>query len=223
VSENADTLESYLQSEARIHYGENSTFTPAYGVALSGTVPIRSDDIPVEIDINFKDVGLLFEPQGSQVYWVQDGISTTGLPVFGDSLTWETIVNGDLETDSVIQSGESVSRMALLPAKLGASIRYLSNEKTTFSASVIAGGWMPKPLFSGGASLVYSENITLGVNYKTGGWGDGRFEFWARLNVPGERNLYISLEEPLGLMFQDESAAATTCRGITLRLSKDNE
>lgn len=82
---------------------------------------------------------------------------------------------------------------------------------------------MTKPLFSGGASFLYSEDITVGVNYKTGGWGDGRFEFWARLNVPGERNLYISLEEPLGLMFQDESAAATTCRGITLRLFKDNE
>ena len=223
VSENGDSLETYLQSEARIHYGENSTFKPSYGIALSGTVPIRSDDIPVEVDINFKDVGLLFESQGSNVYWIQDGFSTTGLPVLGDSLTWESIVNGDVSTDSIVQSGESVSRMALLPAKLGASVKYKSNEKLSFLGSVVAGGWMPEAMYSGGVSWNYSDDITVGLNYKKGGWGDGRFEFWARLNVPGERNLYISLEEPLGLMFQDESAAATTCRGITLRLSKDNE
>ena len=223
VSENADSLDTYVRSEARLHFGEDTSFTPAYGIALSGTVPIRSEDAPIEIDINFKDVGLLFEPEGSKVYWMQDGISTTGLPVLGDSLTWESVINGDVDTDSLINSGNSISRMVLLPAKVGASIKYTKFEKMTYSASVIAGGWMPKPLYSGGAELKYSDNISVGVNLKTGGWGDERFEFWAKLKVLGGRALYIAVEEPLGLLFTDDSAASTTCRGIKLRLSKENE
>jgi hypothetical protein len=154
---------------------------------------------------------------------MQDGISTTGLPVLGDSLTWESIVNGDVNADSLIQSGNSISRMVLLPAKVGASIKYTKFEKMTYSASVIAGGWMPKPLYSGGAEMKYSDKISVGVNLKTGGWGDERFEFWAKINVLDGRYLYIAVEEPLGLMFTDDSAALTTCRGIKLRLSKENE
>lgn len=227
VSENADSLDTYVQSEARLHIGSGiDDLTPAYGIALSGSVPIKPQDFPVELEVNFKDVGLLFEPEGSRVYWMQDGLTTTGLPVFGDSLTWESIYNGDITpesaVDSILQTGNSVSRMVLLPAKLGVSFKYHHSETISANASIYTGGWMPQHLITGGLEYIQSENITLGLNYKQGGWGDERFEFWARINVPGERNLLISVEEPLGLMFRDESAASTTCRGIRIRLSRGN-
>ncbi len=223
VSENADSIETYIQTEARLHFGEDNTLTPAYGFAISGTVPIRSEDIPVDIDIHFKDVGLLLEPAGSQVYWVQDGIATTGFPVYGDSLTWENIIDGNIDADSLFQSGESVSRMALLPAKLGASCVFRINEKFDGNASVVGGGWMPKPLYSAGAEYEYSDILSVGARIKTGGWGDERIELYGKLDVYGDRVLYIAIEEPLGLMFEDPSGAQTTCRGLTIRLSKENE
>ena len=56
-------------------------------------------------------MGLLLEPAGSKVYWFQEGISTTGLPVFGDSLTWESIYEGDISTDSLLMDGESSEKI----------------------------------------------------------------------------------------------------------------
>ncbi|MBM72599.1 MAG: hypothetical protein CL847_07440 [Crocinitomicaceae bacterium] len=223
VTEDADSLETYLQTEARLHFGSDNTLMPTYGVAISGMVPIRSEDLPVEIDIYFKDVGLLFEPEGSQVYWVQEGISTTGLPVFGDSLTWENIIDGNISTDTLLQSGKSVNRMALLPSKLGATLRFDISEKIGFNAHVSVGGWMPEPLYSCGIDYKYSDNINLGARTKIGGWGDERLELYGRIDIPGDRVLYIAVEEPIGLFFQDSNGAHTTCRGITLRLSKENE
>ena len=228
VSENADSLDSYLQTEARFHMNADSTLLPAYGVGLSGNIPIKSDQFPLEFNLRFKDVGLLFEPGGSQVYWFQEGASTTGLPIFGDSLTWESIVTDiandefDFEGDTLVQFGESVSRMVLLPAKLTASLKYVHTDQISFNGSISAGGWMPKNLISAGVQFNRTETLDWGVNYRDGGWGDQRFSVWARLKLNENRALYINVEEPLGLLFMQDTGAETTCRGITIRLTKQN-
>ena len=82
---------------------------------------------------------------------------------------------------------------------------------------------MPKPLYSAGAEYEYSDILSVGARIKTGGWGDERIELYGKLDVYGDRVLYIAIEEPLGLMFEDPSGAQTTCRGLTIRLSKENE
>jgi hypothetical protein len=222
VSENADSLETYVQTEARIHAGPDYTLLPAYGIGISGNVPLRFDDIPIDLDINFKDVGLLFEPGGSRVYWMQDGLSTTGLPVLGDSLTWENIIDGNISTDSLVETGESVSRMVLLPSKLSIHLKHQYSENLAVSARVSAGGWMPQKLLSLGVEWEKSDNLSLGVDLRDGGWGDQRIGVWAKLKVSKGRSLFIYLEDPKGLLFQSESAVNTTCRGISFRLSKDN-
>ena len=226
VSENADSLDSYLQTEARFHMNADSTLLPAYGVGLSGNIPIKSDQFPLEFNLRFKDVGLLFEPGGSQVYWFQEGASTTGLPIFGDSLTWESIVTDiandefDFEGDTLVQFGESVSRMVLLPAKLSASLKYVHTDQISFNGSISAGGWMPKNLISAGVQFNRTETLDWGVNYRDGG-GDQRFSVWARLKLNENRALYINVEEPLAPIYAGHGAE-TTCRGITIRLTKQN-
>lgn len=220
VSDNADSVESYVQSEARLHFGENREFTPAYGIGISGNVPIVPAEFPLEVNINFKDVGLLFEPEGSRVYWVQDGLTTTGLPVYGDSLTWESIYNGTVYTDSVVQIGTSVSRMVLLPAKLGVNLKYKYSDKIYVNGSVNTGGWMPRYLISGGLEMMRNDDLIWGVNYKDGGWGDSRFEIWAKITTQNNRVIYLCVEEPAGLFFREDTGAQTTCRGLTLRLER---
>ncbi len=220
VSDNADSLESYVQSEARLHFGENRKLTPAYGIGISGTVPIFPEEFPFEVNINFKDVGLLFEPEGSRVYWLQDGLTTTGLPVYGDSLTWESIYDETVSIDSVVQTGTSVSRMVLLPAKLGVNVKYKYSDKLSVNGSVYTGGWMPKYLISGGLEIIRNEDLTWGVNYKDGGWGDSRFEIWAKITTKNKRDLYVCVEEPAGLFIREDMGAQTTCRGLSIRLHR---
>jgi hypothetical protein len=99
VSEDADSLASYLQTEGRLHARIDSTesgdlsmgLLPSYGIGISGRLPLASETLPIRFEINFKDLGLLFESEGSSVAWFQEGFSTTGLPLYGDSLTIESI------------------------------------------------------------------------------------------------------------------------------------
>ena len=79
---------------------------------------------------------------------------------------------------------------------------------------------MPKYLISGGLEMIQNEDITLGVNYKDGGWGDSRFEFWAKIKIQNNRVIYVCLEEPEGLFFREDTGAQTTCRGLALRLER---
>ena len=89
LSEDADSLASYLQTEGRLHASIDSTdsgnpsigLLPSYGIGISGTLPLASETLPIRFEINFKDVGLLFENEGSSVAWFQEGFSTTGLPL----------------------------------------------------------------------------------------------------------------------------------------------
>ena len=79
---------------------------------------------------------------------------------------------------------------------------------------------MPKYLISGGLEMMRNDDLTWGVNYKDGGWGDSRFEIWAKINTQNNRVIYLCVEEPAGLFFREDTGAQTTCRGLTLRLER---
>ena len=222
VSENADSLDTYLQSEARIHADEDGNFITSYGIGIRGSFPMQSEELPMDFLIEFKDVGILSENAGSQVYWVNDGIETTGLPVLGDSLTWESLVNGDLSTDSVLMTGESVSRSVLLPAQFSVSANYELSSNFDLRAKVFSGGWMPEPLVSGGFAWDVTEDFELGLELRDGGWGNRRFAVWTKVNVSEKKRVHINFESPLGYFITSNFAQETTCRGVSFRLEKRN-
>ena len=228
LSEDADSLASYLQTEGRLHANIDSTdsgnpsigLLPSYGIGISGTLPLASETLPIRFEINFKDVGLLFENEGSSVAWFQEGFSTTGLPLYGDSLTIESISNGDLAPDSLLLTGSSVKRMTLLPSRLSAEFVYEPSEKFMFQMSVTSGGWMPELLYSAGIGWIPSDRIALGVDGLYGGWGGLRSAVWAKLRYSNRRILVVQIESPLGLFFNKEVSNNTYGRGVTFRLER---
>jgi hypothetical protein len=228
LSEDADSLASYLQTEGRLHANIDSTdsgnpsigFLPSYGIGISGTMPLASETLPIRFEINFKDVGLLFENDGSSVAWFQEGFSTTGLPLYGDSLTIESISNGDIAPDSLLLTGSSVKRMTLLPSSLSAEFVYEPSEKFMFKMSVKSGGWMPELLYSAGIGWIPSDRIALGMEGLYGGWGGWRSSVWAKLRYSNRRILVVQIESPLGLFFNKEVSNNTYGRGVTFRLER---
>ena len=220
VSEDADSLDTYLQTEGRIHALSDSTFLPAYGIGISGKVPLTPEGSALRLEVEFKDLGVLFEPEGSKVYWLDDGIATTGLPVLGDSLTWENIIDGNISTDSLILTGNSVTRMVVLPSKLSLRMNYAIEENVMFSASISSGGWMPEPEFTIGLGWVVSEKLSWGVKIKDGGWGGSRPVVWAQYKVTDKRLVSVTLEDPRGLFINSESSDNFKSRGISIRLQR---
>ena len=235
VSENADSLDTYLQTEARLHaldgpstmnvpFGDSLDlpfgFLPAYGIGLSGSLPLASETLPIRFEINFSDFGILFEPQGSSVAWFQEGIATTGLPVFGDSLTWESVVEGNISTDSLLLTGSSVKRMTLLPYRLSADFIYEPSPDVMIELSVETGGWMPEPLFTAGVGWTPFDRLAFGVQAKYGGWGKMRPVVWAQLKVTCRRMLVVEIEDPMGFLIGNESSDFTYNRGISIRLER---
>jgi hypothetical protein len=227
VSENADSLDTYLQTEARLHAldGQSSMnlpfgFLPAYGIGLSGSLPLASETLPIRFEINFSDFGILFEPQGSSVAWFQEGIATTGLPVLGDSLTWESIIEGDISTDSLLLTGSSVRRMTLLPYRLSADFIYEPSPDVMIELRMETGGWMPKPLFTAGVGWTPFDRLAFGVQAKYGGWGKMRPVVWAQLKVSCRMMLVVQLEDPMGFFIGNESSDFTYNRGVTIRLER---
>ena len=227
VSENADSLDTYLQTEARLHAldGQSSMnlpfgFLPAYGIGLSGSLPLASETLPIRFEINFSDFGILFEPEGSSVAWFQEGIATTGLPVFGDSLTWESIIEGDISSDSLLLTGSSVKRMTLLPHRLSADFIYEPSPDVMIELRVETGGWMPKPLFTAGVGWTPFDKIAFGVQAKYGGWGNMRPVVWAEFKVSCRRMLVVELEDPMGFFIGNKSSDFTYNRGVKIRLER---
>ena len=220
VSDDADSLDTYIQTEGRIHALNDSTFLPAYGIGVSGKVPLTPVGSALRVEVDFRDLGILFEPEGSKVYWLDEGIATTGLPVLGDSLTWENIIDGNVSTDSLIQTGNSVSRMVLLPTKLSLKLNYELQENLMFSASLTTGGWMPEPLISVGLGWVVSDELSVGVKIKDGGWGGSRPVVWAQYKITDKRFISVSLEDPRGLFINSESSDSFKARGISIRLQR---
>jgi hypothetical protein len=220
VSEDADSLDTYLQTEGRIHALSDSTFLPAYGIGISGKVPLTPEGSALRLEVEFKDLGVLFEPAGSKVYWLDDGIATTGLPVLGDSLTWENIIDGNISTDSLILTGNSVSRMVLLPSKLSLRMNYAIEENVKFSASISYGGWMPEPEVAIGLGWVVSDKLSWGVKIKDGGWGGSRPVVWAQYKVTEKRLVSVTLEDPRGLFINSDTSDNFKARGISIRLQR---
>ena len=229
VSEDADSLASYLQTEGRIHALIDSTdsgelsvgFLTSYGVGISGRLPLASETLPIRFEINFKDLGVLFEEKGSSVAWFQESFSTTGLPLYGDSLTIESISNGDfLVVDSLLLTGNSVKRMTLLPSRLSAEFVYEPSEKLMFMMSVKGGGWMPELLYSAGIEWIPSDRIALGVEGRHGGWGALRSAVWAKWRYSKRRLLVIQVESPLGFFVKNEISDNTYGRGVTFSLER---
>jgi hypothetical protein len=220
VSEDADSLDTYLQTEGRIHALSDSTFLPAYGIGISGKVPLTPEGSALRLEVEFKDLGVLFEPAGSKVYWLDDGIATTGLPVLGDSLTWENIIDGNISTDSLILTGNSVSRMVLLPSKLSLRMNYAIEENVKFSTSISYGGWMPEPEVAIGLGWVVSDKLSWGVKIKDGGWGGSRPVVWAQYKVTEKRLVSVTLEDPRGLFINSDTSDNFKARGISIRLQR---
>ena len=228
VSENADSLDTYLQTEARLHAAYDSTSSsssplsllPAYGIGISGSLPLASETLPIRFEINFSDFGILFEPKGSSVAWFQEGISTTGLPVLGDSLTWESVIEGDISTDSLLLTGTSVKRMSLLPYRLSADFIYEPSPKVMIELAVATGGWMPEPLYTVGVGWTPFERFAFGVQAKYGGWGKMRPVVWAQLKYSCRRMLVVEIEDPMGLFIGNELSDFTYNRGVTIRLER---
>jgi hypothetical protein len=220
VSEDADSLDTYLQTEGRIHALSDSTFLSAYGIGISGKVPLTPEGSALRLEVEFKDLGVLFEPAGSKVYWLDDGIATTGLPVLGDSLTWENIIDGNISTDSLILTGNSVSRMVLLPSKLSLRMNYAIEENVKFSTSISYGGWMPEPEVAIGLGWVVSDKLSWGVKIKDGGWGGSRPVVWAQYKVTEKRLVSVTLEDPRGLFINSDTSDNFKARGISIRLQR---
>ena len=228
VSENADSLDTYLQTEARLHALDDSTSSsssplsllPAYGIGISGSLPLASETLPIRFEINFSDFGILFEPEGSSVAWFQEGIATTGLPVLGDSLTWESVIEGDISTDSLLLTGTSVKRMSLLPYRLSADFIYEPSPKVMIELAVATGGWMPEPLYTVGVGWTPFERFAFGVQAKYGGWGKMRPVVWAQLKYSCRRMLVVEIEDPMGLFIGNELSDFTYNRGVTIRLER---
>ena len=228
VSENADSLDTYLQTEARLHAVYDTTSTgnlplrvlPAYGIGISGSLPLASETLPIRFEINFSDLGILFEPGGSSVAWFQEGIATTGLPVLGDSLTWESVIEGDISTDSLLFTGTSVSRMSLLPYRLSADLIYEPSPNVMIELGVASGGWMPEPLLTAGVGWMPSDRIAFGVQAKYGGWGKLRPAVWAQWRFSCRRMLVVEIEDPMGLFIGNELSDFTYNRGVTFRLER---
>lgn len=228
VSENADSLDTYIQSEARLHASYDTTaaagsqlsLLPAYGIGISGRLPLASETLPIRFEINFKDLGVLFEPEGSSVAWFSEGIATTGLPVLGDSLTWESVLDEGVSTDSIILTGNSVKRMTLLPSKLSANIIYEPSPDVMIEMSISSGGWMPEPLYTAGVGWKPIDKIAFGVEARYGGWGGMRPAVWAQWRFSCRRMLVVEVENPIGLFLGADMAEFSYGRGVTVRLER---
>ena len=181
---------------------------------------MASETLPIRFEINFSDFGILFEPQGSSVAWFQEGIATTGLPVFGDSLTWESVIEGNISTDSLLLTGSSVKRMTLLPYRLSADFIYEPSPDVMIELSVETGGWMPEPLFTAGVGWTPFDRLAFGVQAKYGGWGKMRPVVWAQLKYSCRRMLVVEIEDPMGLFIGNELSDFTYNRGVTIRLER---
>ncbi len=228
VSEDADSIDSYLQTEGRIHALIDTTISgdpsvsllPSYGLGISGRFPLASETLPIRFEIAFKDLGVLFEQEGSSVAWFQEGFSTTGLPLYGDSLSIESLSNGDLSVDSLLLTGSSAKRMSLLPSRLSAEFIYEPSEMLMFNLSVKSGGWMPELLYSAGMGWIPSDKIALGIEGRYGGWGGFRSAVWAKWRYSKRRMLVVQVESPLGLFFNKQISNNTYGRGVTFSLAR---
>lgn len=242
VTEGADTMEVDVQAfgAASLDVLPDTSglafrdALPAHGVGISGTLPWKSEVLPVQFVVNFRDIGVLFERPGGLYAAVDTGFTTTGLRIpftsyfneageEADDLTWQDIVEGnsDISEDSLVFVTDSAARRTLLlPSRIHADLSWWPSEHWQVRAQVHAGSWMPQPQLTAGFGWTPSDRIALGADVRSGGWGGIRPVTWMRLRVSKRRVLGIDIEDPLGLFWGSKVAAHTYGRGIRISLRR---
>ena len=85
VSEGVDSMEVVMQTYASASVDnllQDGGFSfgqimPAYGFGVSGSLPLISDNRPLQLELEFRDVGVLWEPSGGQFAMVDTSLSVS--------------------------------------------------------------------------------------------------------------------------------------------------
>lgn len=242
VSEEADSMQVNVLSYALASLNElpdtnglawNQTL-PAYGVGISGALPLTSEMWPLQFHVDFRDIGILFEPAGGMVAFVDTGISTTGLSVPLTSyiddgldneqgLTWQNIVDGNTgyQLDSILLVSDSASsRMMMLPSRVQASLTWWPSPDVQIRAKVRAGSWMPSSEYTLGVGWIPGKRLAFGLDFRSGGWGGPRPVTWLKLRISEKRILSLEVDDPAGWFWGQEVAANTYGRGVRFSLQR---
>lgn len=242
VSEGADSMEVNMQAygvASMDAFPDTSGFAfgqilPAYGVGLSGSLPLTSELFPIQFFVDFQDVGVMWERGGGLIAAVDTGFATTGLSVpftqyfteglgASEGLTWQDVVDGTtgIEPDSLyFVSDSAFGRMLMLPTKIQANLHWWPSPDVQVRATARAGAWMPEPEFTFGVGWIPGKRLAFGVDYRTGGWGGGRPVTWLECRVTKKRILSIEVDDPAGWMWGSEAAANTYGRGVRFSLRR---
>lgn len=211
-----------------------SQILPAYGVGLSGSLPLTSELFPIQFLVDFQDVGVMWERGGGLIAAVDTGFATTGLAVpftqyftegsgTFNGLTWQDVADGTtgIEPDSLyFVSDSAFGRMLMLPTKIQANLHWWPSPDIQVRATARAGAWMPEPEFTFGVGWIPGKRLAFGVDYRTGGWGGGRPVTWLECRVTKKRILSIEVDDPAGWMWGSEAAANTYGRGVRFSLRR---
>lgn len=242
VSEGADSMEVNMQAFAMASLDQlpdTSGFSvsdvmPSYGIGISGSLPLTSEQFPLQFLVDFQDVGVMWEPAGGLIAALDTGFSTTGLAVpFSDyftesasqeeGLTWSDVVAGStgIDPDSLyFFSDSALGRMLMLPTKIHAQLTWWPTPDLQLRAQARAGSWMPQTQFTVGVGWIPTKRMAFGLDYRTGGWGGPRPVTWLELRVSQKRMLSIEVDDPLGWMWGTEQASNTYGRGVRVSLRR---
>ena len=231
VSEAADSMSFFMQSYGSVSLDQlpdssgfqASHILPAYGVGVSGSLPLSSELWPLHFRVDFQDVGVLWEPPGGLLAVVDTGFATTGLPALGEGWTWETLLNDGVPTspeELVLSTDCALGRLLMLPASVNAHLQWWPNPELQLQARLRGGRWMPVPEYALGVGWIPSGRFAVGVDVRNGGWGGLRPVTWAKLRVSPKRVLTVEVDDPLGWAWQSEWAANTYGRGVRVKLER---
>ena len=193
VSEGVDSMEVVMQTYASASLDNlpgDEAFSleqvmPAYGFGVSGSLPLISDNRPLQLELEFRDVGVLWEPSGGQFVMVDTSLFTTGLSIpiaayLDDNynaepgLTIQNVQDGNTGYEDVVfYTDSAVGRVLMLPSRLNAKLSYWPYDEFMMKAAVRAGNWMPQPELTLGVGWMPDARFAFGLDFRTGG-GDNR-------------------------------------------------
>lgn len=241
VSSSADSMEVNMQSYAQASLDDlpdSSGFTfrdliPAYGIGLSGSLPLTSELWPLQFQVDFKDVGIMWEPAGGVIGAIDTGFATTGLSVplaayfneeyESEQITLEDLVNGEtgLAVDSILLVSDSaLGRMLMLPTQIKAQLTWWPVPDVQVRAMARAGSWMPEPEFTLGVGWIPTKRWAFGLDFRSGGWGGPRPVTWMDFRVSKKRILSLEVDDPAGWFWNSEASGNSYGRGIRLSLRR---
>jgi len=242
VSEEADSMEVNMQAYGLASldaFPDTSGFQashimPAYGVGISGCLPLTSELFPLQLLIDFQDVGVMWEREGGLIVAIDTGFVTTGLAIplsnifsqgedQDEGLTWQDIADGTsgIEPDSLyFLSDHAQGRMLMLPTRINANLTWWPSPDVQLRARARAGSWMPQTEFTLGVGWIQGERVAFGLDYRSGGWGGPRPVTWLDLRVSKKRMLSVEIDDPLGWMWGKDVSANTYGRGVRLSLRR---